>query len=74
MVLLEAPVRIELKNKGFADSESHENLHRLYSRRGCPAMARAYQLNCNFKFISGWPPILDVRWSALILPKVFGFR
>lgn len=33
-----------------------------------------YQLNCNFKFMSGWPPMLEVRWSALILPKVFGLR
>jgi len=33
-----------------------------------------YQLNCSLRFISGWPPMLEVRWSALILANVFGLR
>jgi len=24
--------------------------------------------------MSGWPPMLEVRWSALILANVFGLR
>ena len=33
-----------------------------------------YQLNCSLRFMSGWPPMLEVRWSALILANVFGLR
>ena len=33
-----------------------------------------YQLNCSLRFMSARPPMLEVRWSALILANVFGLR
>ncbi len=70
--------------KDLLGAASRRDSDKAQARRDCLLFAAAgalptlgcrdYQLNCSLRFMSGWPPMLEVRWSALILANVFGLR
>jgi hypothetical protein len=67
-------VRARLTHTRAMKTSSEPEVSSVAGALATSACGYGYQLNCSFKFIRGWPPMLDVRWSALILPKVFGLR